>query len=99
VDQAIGSFGVSFTSPQVILFSADVQRASEFYRRLGFQETFRFPAAGTPIHANLELGGYRIGFASTASTRDDHGLQPAEEGQRQRSRSGPTTPLRRTARS
>ena len=46
VDAATGHFGVTFTAPQVILFSADVERASAFYRRLGFHETFRVPAMG-----------------------------------------------------
>lgn len=31
---------------------------------------------------DLELDGYRIGVASVASTRDDHGLHPVEEGER-----------------
>jgi catechol 2,3-dioxygenase-like lactoylglutathione lyase family enzyme len=71
-----------FRSPQVILFSLDVQRAIDFYRGLGFTEVFRVPDEGDPIHADLELNGYRIGIASVASTRDDHGLQPIPVGQR-----------------
>jgi catechol 2,3-dioxygenase-like lactoylglutathione lyase family enzyme len=71
-----------FRSPQVILFSPDVARAVDFYRGLGFTEVFRVPDAGDPIHVDLELTGYRIGIASVASTRDDHGLQPIGEGQR-----------------
>jgi glyoxylase I family protein len=82
VEAALRNAGLSFTSPQVILFSADVQRAIEFYRRLGFSETFRVPSEGTPIHADLELDGYRIGFASMDSARDDHALQPVQQGQR-----------------
>lgn len=77
-----GDFGPKFTSPQVILFSADVERASAFYRRLGFVETFRVPRDGPPIHADLELDGYKIGVASIASSRDDHGLKPVTAGQR-----------------
>lgn len=76
------SFGVSVGTPQVILFSADVERASAFYRRLGFTETFRVPTQGTPIHVDLQLDGYKIGFASVASSRRDHGLDPATAGQR-----------------
>ncbi|MGZ4165361.1 MAG: VOC family protein [Solirubrobacteraceae bacterium] len=56
----------TFTSPQVILFSEDVERASAFYRRLGFEETFRVPEEGSPIHVDLSLDGYTIGFASMA---------------------------------
>ena len=71
-----------FRNPQVILFSPDVSRASAFYRGLGFTEVFRVPEDGDPIHVDLELNGYRIGIASVASTRADHGLQPIAEGQR-----------------
>jgi len=72
----------SFRAPQVILFSDDLPRAVEFYSRLGFTETFRVPTAGEPIHVDLVLDGYKIGIASAASTRDDHGLDPIPEGQR-----------------
>lgn len=71
-----------FTAPEVILFSADVERASAFYQALGFVESFRTPRQGTPIHVDLELDGYRIGFASVESARRDHGLDPAGSGQR-----------------
>jgi catechol 2,3-dioxygenase-like lactoylglutathione lyase family enzyme len=71
-----------FGTPQVILFTADVERASAFYAGLGFTEVFRTPETGVPIHADLELDGYRIGFALADSARDDHGLTPVTEGQR-----------------
>ncbi|WFE42752.1 VOC family protein [Micromonospora sp. WMMD998] len=71
-----------FRAPQVILFSEDVLRAAEFYTGLGFTETFRVPTESEPIHVDLVLDGYKIGIASVASTRDDHGLDPVPEGQR-----------------
>lgn len=71
-----------FRSPQVILFSQDVPRAAAFYAGLGFVETFRVPTEGEPIHVDLTMDGYKIGIASVASTRDDHGLDPVPEGQR-----------------
>jgi glyoxylase I family protein len=71
-----------FRTPQVVLFSGNVPRAAAFYERLGFTETFRVPAEGEPIHVDLALDGYRIGIASVASTREDHGLDPVPEGQR-----------------
>ena len=40
------------------------------------------PAEGEPIHIDLALDGYKIGVASVASTRDDHGLDPVPHGQR-----------------
>ena len=72
----------AFRTPQVILFSQDLPRAIAFYSSLGFEETFRVPTEGDPIHVDLSLDGYRIGIASVASTRDDHGLDPVPEGQR-----------------
>ncbi|HEX8343172.1 MAG TPA: hypothetical protein VF657_00305 [Actinoplanes sp.] len=48
--------------PQVILFSDDVMWVAEFYRKLGFTETFRTPAQGEPIHIDVALGAYKIGF-------------------------------------
>ena len=71
-----------FHNPQVILFSEDVTRAVAFYSGLGFAETFRTPAQGEPIHVDLVLDGYKVGIASVASTRDDHGLDPIPTGQR-----------------
>jgi catechol 2,3-dioxygenase-like lactoylglutathione lyase family enzyme len=71
-----------FRTPQVILFSNNVTRAATFYSELGFTETFRVPTDGEPIHVDLVLDGYKIGIASVASARDDHGLDPIPEGQR-----------------
>jgi glyoxylase I family protein len=71
-----------FRAPQVILFSQNLPRAVAFYSSLGFEETFRVPTEGEPIHVDLALDGYKIGIASVASTHDDHGLDPVPEGQR-----------------
>jgi glyoxylase I family protein len=73
---------VDFREPQVILFSEDIPRILEFYTKLGFTETFRVPAEGEPIHVDLILDGYKIGFASIDSARNDHGLSPSVEGHR-----------------
>ncbi len=69
-------------SPQVILFSENIGRAVAFYSSLGFTETFRVPTEGEPTHVDLTLDGYKIGIASVASTRQDHGLDPVPNGQR-----------------
>ena len=71
-----------FREPQAVLFSTDVTRGAEFYASLGFEEVFRTPVTGEPIHVDLVLDGYRIGIASVDSTRDDHGLDPVATGQR-----------------
>jgi glyoxylase I family protein len=71
-----------FHSPQIVLFSRDVERSAGFYVSLGFVETFRVPVEGAPIHVDVVLDGYKLGIASVDSTRDDHGLDPATHGQR-----------------
>lgn len=71
-----------FRTPQVVLLSENVVQTVAFYVRLGFGETFRTPAVGEPIHVDLALDGYKIGIASIASTRDDHGLDPVLDGQK-----------------
>lgn len=65
----------TFGSPQVVLFCHDVDRAAEFYRRLGFHEVFRTPRTGTPKHVDVVLDGYRLGFASHDASRADHDLE------------------------
>ncbi|WP_219629169.1 VOC family protein, partial [Corallococcus exiguus] len=71
-----------FRTPQVVLFSRDVERAAAFYTAAGFEEVFRTPPQGTPIHVDLQLDGYRLGLASEESTRHDHGMDPVVTGQR-----------------
>lgn len=72
-----------FRSPQVVLLCADLPATAAFYTGLGFREVFRTPAApASPIHVDLELDGYRLGLATSASTREDHGLDPIDQGQR-----------------
>jgi catechol 2,3-dioxygenase-like lactoylglutathione lyase family enzyme len=74
--------GLAFRDPQVVPFSPDVEAAARFYGSLGFVERFRTPSQGEPIHVDVELSGCRIGIASIASTRDDHGLHPVDHGER-----------------
>ncbi|WP_125131629.1 VOC family protein [Microbacterium sp. 10M-3C3] len=71
-----------FRTPQIVLFTRDIDRAVAFYRAVGFEEAFRTPSTGTPIHVDLVLDGYRVGLATETSTREDHGLQPVAHGQR-----------------
>lgn len=73
---------VAFRTPQIVLFSADIERAAAFYSAVGFTEVFRTPEDGVPIHVDLVLDGYRLGLASETSTRNDHGLDPLVLGQR-----------------
>jgi catechol 2,3-dioxygenase-like lactoylglutathione lyase family enzyme len=64
-----------FSTPQVNIYSEDVVRSVEFYRSLGFEETFRTPREGTPIHVELILDGFKVGIAAVTSAVADHGLE------------------------
>ena len=64
-----------FSTPQVNVYSEDVVRSVEFYRSVGFEETFRTPREGAPIHVELELDGLKLGVASVTSAVADHGLE------------------------
>jgi hypothetical protein len=61
-----------FSTPQSNIYSEDVVRSVEFYRGLGFEETFRTLREGTPIHVELTLDGFKVGIAAVSSA--DHGL-------------------------
>lgn len=64
-----------FSTPQVNLYSEDVARSVEFYRAFGFEETFRTPKEGDPIHVELMLDGVKVGVAAVESVVGDHGLE------------------------
>ena len=64
-----------FRDPQVNTYVRDVETMVRFYtQELGFQETFRTPEAGPPVHVEVRLGGLILGFADIAATREMHGL-------------------------
>jgi catechol 2,3-dioxygenase-like lactoylglutathione lyase family enzyme len=66
----------SFRDAQINIYSHEVPRLAGFYERLGFEETFRTPENGTPIHVELTLDRFTIGVASVEAARADHGLEP-----------------------
>ena len=47
-----------FRTPQIVLCSEDLERAVAFYTSLGFNEAFRVPSEGDPIHVDLALDDY-----------------------------------------
>jgi catechol 2,3-dioxygenase-like lactoylglutathione lyase family enzyme len=65
-----------FRSPAINIYSRDVPRLVSFYKDLGFRETFRTPAEGTPVHVEVVLDGFTIGIASVEAAIEDHGLSP-----------------------
>jgi catechol 2,3-dioxygenase-like lactoylglutathione lyase family enzyme len=69
-----------FRTPQINLYTRDIETSLAFYRGLGFEETFRTPKEGTPVHVELVLDGFTIGIATVAAAMADHGLQPELSG-------------------
>jgi len=64
-----------FRSPQVNAYVVDDERTVRFSTELlGFEETFRTPESGAPVHVGVTLGGLILGFATQAA-REMHGLQ------------------------
>ena len=69
-----------FHAPQINLYSADLPASVAFYVHVGFQETFRTPTDGEPIHVELRLDGFTVGIADVESARRDHGLAVGTDG-------------------
>ena len=67
-----------FRTPMINLYSRDLPRARAFYASLGFNETFRTPETGDPIHVELTLDGFTLGIATVETAMRDHGLSPGE---------------------
>jgi catechol 2,3-dioxygenase-like lactoylglutathione lyase family enzyme len=62
-----------FRDPQVNLYVSDIEASLRFYGDgLGFEETFRTPREGSPIHIELRLGGLVLGVATVESARAIH---------------------------
>lgn len=66
----------TFRHPAINIYSHDVIRLVSFYTSLGFQERFRTPNEGTPVHVEVTLDGFTIGIASVDAAVADHGLRP-----------------------
>jgi len=64
----------------VNLYVRDVEGLAAFYREaFGFAETFRTPREGAPVHVELRLGAFVLGFASIDAAKAMHGLLLASE--------------------
>jgi glyoxylase I family protein len=70
-----------FSSPQITMYSRDLERARRFYLDLGFEEAFRYAPHGEPLHVELVLDGFNLGIASVEAAKADHGLAPCLDGQ------------------
>jgi len=69
-----------FSNFQVNMIVADVERCVSFYKTIGFEETYRTPAAGAPEHVEVRSVGLTLGVSSMIAARDHHGLDVSGEG-------------------
>lgn len=67
---------IMIETPSINIFSRDVVRLADFYTRLGFRETYRYPKDGTPSHLEVTLDQFTIGISSVEAAIKDHGLNP-----------------------
>lgn len=65
---------------QVNLFADDVEPAVAFYGALGFEERYRSPAHGAPLHVELFGGGLTVGISSVRAALEEHGVEVSAEG-------------------
>ncbi|MFN8441303.1 MAG: VOC family protein [Caldilineaceae bacterium] len=66
---------VHYREPMVNYYVHDVEGIAAFYREnFGFVETFRTPATGVPIHVEVRLGTFVLGFASIEAAKAMHRL-------------------------
>ncbi len=70
----------TLTGFQVNLYAEDVEAAIAFYTTLGFAESYRYPAAGTPQHVEVRNGGLTIGVSSLDAARAEHGFEASQDG-------------------
>ncbi len=65
-----------FQSPSINIITRDVLKLVNFYVRLGFRETYRYPKEETPTHVEVALDQFTIGISSVEAAVKDHGLNP-----------------------
>jgi len=67
-----------FADALVNLYTRDIEAGLRFYRDLlGFTETFRTPAEGTPSHVELRLNGFTLGLGTVEAAKRVHGVDAA----------------------
>src|SRR6266704_2467351 len=67
-----------FAAGLVNLYTRDIEAGLRFYRDLlGFTETFRTPADGTPEHVELQLNGFTVGLGTVEAAQRVHGVAAA----------------------
>jgi hypothetical protein len=59
---------------QVNLYSDDPETLAIFYKGLGLEERFRFPATGKPDQLELRIGSFTLGLTSKDAVKELAGL-------------------------
>jgi uncharacterized glyoxalase superfamily protein PhnB len=63
-----------FRDFQVNMIVENVEPNVVFYKDLGFEETYRFPADGAAEHVEVRTIGLTLGISSATAARDHHDL-------------------------
>ena len=69
-----------FRTPSINIYSYDPVRLVNFYKTLGFRETFRTPKDGPPDHVEVTLDKFTLGIATVEAAVAVHGLKPTLVG-------------------
>lgn len=71
-----------FLSFQINMIVEDVEPCVSFYKAIGFEETYRTPAAdeGAAEHVEVRALGLTLGISSVAAAREGHGLDVSGAG-------------------
>jgi lactoylglutathione lyase len=65
----------AFRDPVINIYVRDVEGVASFYREnFGFEESFRTPKDGQPVHIELRLQAFTLGLASIEAAKSMHGL-------------------------
>jgi catechol 2,3-dioxygenase-like lactoylglutathione lyase family enzyme len=67
---------ITYHDPMINYYVRDPERVAAFYREnFGFIETFRTPKEGLPIHIEVTLGKFIVGFVRIDAARSMHHLE------------------------
>jgi lactoylglutathione lyase len=65
----------AFRDPVTNIYVRDVEGVASFYQEnFGFEESFRTPKDGQPVHIELKLQAFTLGLASIEAAKCMHGL-------------------------
>ncbi|MBO0868414.1 MAG: hypothetical protein J2P15_07600 [Micromonosporaceae bacterium] len=69
-----------FLGSQVNIYADDVDGTVDFYKALGFAETFRYAPGGEVGHVEVKGAGLVLGVAAPNIIRAEHGLDVSPDG-------------------